>query len=468
MGVLDLMGYVQKQGELGRERGQQTRLGQLAGQSYTAAPDQQPGVLSEMARINPQAAQQQQTQFQGQDDRNKTKAAAAAQYVLNAQKTGDPNAVRGAYQTVRPFLEELGKATGKVPPPEWSDDMLPMLHQVVSAGGGAGASQVGVQSTYIDDQGQRIAILRDGTTQVLGRNAPNNQIIDTGNGFFGVNKGTLNAAPVNVGSGQVQGPQAGVYQTPQGIARIGDDLSPEQREAAMADMAGGGVATNVQLPPRDSATQQFGQGQQLRSAPKPAGVPPGYRDDGQGGLTPIPGGPAQVAIDARADAAAARKVAEELKSSAKRQEVEARQNASAEAANQLITSIDELTKHPGFGDLGTTWGDAKIGTPVIRSDAKDANAKLKNVAGQVALATMARLKTLSQSGATGFGSLTAPELNLLQNSIATLQSENISNAELKSSLKVIRDSMQKTADWKPPQDAQPQSDDDALIGKYLD
>lgn len=64
-------------------------------------------------------------------------------------------------------------------------------------------SATGVQSTYIDDQGRRIAIMRDGSVQVLGNNAPNNQIIDTGNGFFGVNKSSLNAAPVQVG-GQPQ------------------------------------------------------------------------------------------------------------------------------------------------------------------------------------------------------------------------------------------------------------------------
>lgn len=101
-------------------------------------------------------------------------------------------------------------------------------------------------------------------------------------------------------------------------------------------------------------------------------------------------------------------------------------------------------------------GDVKINTPLIRSDVKDAQAQLKNIAGQVALTTMAKLKALSSAGATGFGALSAPELKLLENSIAALQSEDISNAQLKSSLKTIRDKMDKTASWNPAQGASPQ------------
>lgn len=60
----------------------------------------------------------------------------------------------------------------------------------------------GVQSTFVNDKGERVAIMRDGSVQVLGANAPNNQIIDTGNGYYGVNKGNLSAAPVQVGGQQ--------------------------------------------------------------------------------------------------------------------------------------------------------------------------------------------------------------------------------------------------------------------------
>lgn len=188
-------------------------------------------------------------------------------------------------------------------------------------------------------------------------------------------------------------------------------------------------------------------------------------------LEMIPGGPAQVSNDARADAAAARKVADELKANAKAQQSQARQAETTEAANSLVASIDALTASPGFSALGTEWGDVQIGTPIVRNDAKDAHAQLQNIGGKVALATMARLKNLSSSGATGFGALSAPELTLLQNALAALQSEKISNKQLVKSLKTVRDSMDQVATWKDPNRplegaASPSNDIDGLLGKY--
>lgn len=153
-------------------------------------------------------------------------------------------------------------------PAELPEAYDPQSVQVAQAAARAGLGG-SVQSTYIDAQGNRVAIMRDGKTSVLGQNAPNNQIIDTGNGFYGVNKGNLSAAPVTVGGAPQAPPQGigpGTYQTPSGIVRIGD-LPPEMQQAALADMQAGGTASNVQLPPRNVAPGQSGS--QLRSAPKP-------------------------------------------------------------------------------------------------------------------------------------------------------------------------------------------------------
>lgn len=264
-GILDLMGHVQQQGQLGRERGQQTRLGQLAGQSYTAPQDQRAGILSQMASISPQAAQSQQQQFRAGDTDRVAQLSQKAKLFVGMAKSGNQQAIAGMYPEIAREAREL---FGTNVPDAYDPSFLPGIEQFAALGDRQQAS--GVQSTYIDDRGQRIAILRDGSTQVLGNNAPNNQIIDTGNGFFGVNKGNLQAAPVQVGGAtQQQAPQPGMYQTPQGIVRLGDDLSPEQREAAMADAAQGGTAQNVSLPARNASPQQYGGGEQLRSAPKP-------------------------------------------------------------------------------------------------------------------------------------------------------------------------------------------------------
>lgn len=137
-------------------------------------------------------------------------------------------------------------------------------------------------------------------------------------------------------------------------------------------------------------------------------------------LAPIPGGPAQAAMDAKAAATAAKQVAEEAKANAASVATSARQRAAYDSATSLINQVDELTKHPGFSELGTVTGDLKMGTPLIRSDVKDASASLKTIAGKIALTTMDQLRSLSASGATGFGALSGPELKLLENSISAL------------------------------------------------
>ncbi len=80
LGPLAAMDYVQQQGELGRQRGQQNQLNMLAGQSYGAStPEQQSSLLGQIAQINPQAAQAQQQQFQSQEDRNRNEIYGLAQ-----------------------------------------------------------------------------------------------------------------------------------------------------------------------------------------------------------------------------------------------------------------------------------------------------------------------------------------------------------------------------------------------------
>lgn len=358
----------------------------------------------------------------------------------------NPQARAQAYAAMRPQLDQLGQKLGLPPLPDvLSEDHMPELEQLSMLG--EGQTGAGVQSTYIDNQGNRVAIMRDGSTQILGQNAPNNQIIAGAGGFYGVNRGDLTAAPVMLGGAPQQPPQqpSSTFALDDAALQSLSQIPPQERAAALQAMMTGGdfhVGANgqpVQGPSPGMVPTQ------LQPAPKPSETagpkaPSGYRwNADETALEPIPGGPAQVAIEAKQAALDAKAEAGKV-----------RQAESATAASQLVAAIDTLTASPGFSDLGTEWGDVKIGTPIIRNDAKDADAQLKNVAGQVALATMARLKALSAVGATGFGALTAPELKLLQNSIAALQAEDISNAELKRSLKNIRDTMQKVADWNEP------------------
>jgi len=262
------------------------------------------------------------------------------------------------------------------------------------------------------------------------------------------------------------------YNGDQQLALAAYNAGPGRVDDALRS-AGGDPHRAIGMLPQE--TQKYVpsvQGRLGYTPPKPNGgkaAPNGYRWNAAGGLEVIPGGPAEVAQAARADAAAAKKAAQDAKVEQARQGQQTRQAEAATAADSLVSAIDRLTQSAGFDDLGTSMGDLKLHTPLIRSDVKDADAQLKNIAGQVALTTMARLKALSAQGATGFGALSEKELGLLQNSIATLQSDQISNAQLKESLKVIRNSMAKVSAWKgsaPATPAAPSSDIDSLLEKY--
>lgn len=148
-----------------------------------------------------------------------------------------------------------------------------------------------------------------------------------------------------------------------------------------------------------------------------------------------------------------------------------RYGAATSSIDETLSRIDELEQHPGFNDLGSAYGDAMSNIPFIRTEAKGAEAKLEAIRGQIALATMAELKTLSSSGATGFGALSEKELALLKGSIDNLTS-SVSLTDLKSNLanvkkrlKAMKDGIGKEA--KAPASQAPANDDQALLDKYL-
>ncbi|MFK3845286.1 hypothetical protein [Stenotrophomonas sp. NPDC078853] len=168
---LNALAYVQEQGEMGRARGQQNQLAQLASQSYGAnTPEQRQQLLTSMAVVNPAAAQSQQQQFQGNEDRQRKLAYGAATYLKGALDTKNPAAIAGAWRSVRPGLINAGIGTEADYAQDWQPEYEQVLHQILASGSGGSNGAAGVQSTYVDDQGQRVAIMRDGSTQILGGN----------------------------------------------------------------------------------------------------------------------------------------------------------------------------------------------------------------------------------------------------------------------------------------------------------
>jgi hypothetical protein len=203
-----------------------------------------------------QASQMRQTEFeQAQQDRGQNQILGMAR----GWKTVQPQNRQAYYERfIKPAITQQFGDPG--PYDEGAIDGI--ADQILAAYGSQGPSGA-VQSTYVDAAGNRVAIMRDGTTAILGQNAPTMQIIEGEGGFYGVNKGNLRAAPVQLG-GATSMPAGGMFQGPDGMpTRIDPSLPPAVQQAIMADPNAWATApdgASAQLP-----TQQ---GQQLRPAPK--------------------------------------------------------------------------------------------------------------------------------------------------------------------------------------------------------
>lgn len=162
--ALQAMQYIQGQGDLGRERGMQNQLAKLSSQAYTAAPEQQQGLLANTAAISPQAAAQMQGQFNASEDRTLSQLRGYVQFVNQARQTGNPQAVSAALRAGGPLIQRV---TGKAPPTEWTPEMdagwAELEAKVAMGGAGAGSR---VQSRFVGEDGQVYAMMADSPVPV--------------------------------------------------------------------------------------------------------------------------------------------------------------------------------------------------------------------------------------------------------------------------------------------------------------
>lgn len=157
---MGLAAYVQQQGQFGKQQGEDSRLARLVSQAMSE-PTQRTSKLAEIASFRPEAAFQAQSQFVQNDEDNYRNLARRASIVLGA-----PNEMKNqVWQQLRPELEQQFGL--KNLPAELTPEVLEMAQQLDRVYGGAN-SATGVQSTYINRAGQRVAVMRDGSQQVLG------------------------------------------------------------------------------------------------------------------------------------------------------------------------------------------------------------------------------------------------------------------------------------------------------------
>ncbi len=155
-GPLAAIGYVQEQGELGRKRGIDNQLNQLASLSYSAnTPQAQQANLSQVAALDRSAAADQQKVFQSQQDRNQQRLYGIAQ---GFKKVAPAN--RQAYYDnwAVPQLRAMG--LGDQPAYD-ENGVMSLADQIIAMGPGGTASGA-VQSQKVGEDGFIYNTFRDG------------------------------------------------------------------------------------------------------------------------------------------------------------------------------------------------------------------------------------------------------------------------------------------------------------------
>lgn len=138
--LLELAGYVQQQGELGRKRGEQSRLASLASQAYTAPRADRQGLLGQMAQTSPDAAVLQQKQFRQGDTDRMADLSRKAKVFVGMAESGNAQAVASLYPQIAQEARDLG--LGDIPM-EYNETFLPGLKKFATILDGNGDNPYG-------------------------------------------------------------------------------------------------------------------------------------------------------------------------------------------------------------------------------------------------------------------------------------------------------------------------------------
>lgn len=397
--------------QVGQQQKQRNQLAEL----QSLAPQVMGGNLDATSRayaLDPQTAQSYQTEGNRQQQQLVGLAKTLKQYANNPQMQA------GVYRSALPYLKRNFGA--EIPGDFDPASVMPIVDQVLAVAEntpsmGAGS---GVQSTYVDDQGRRVAILRNGATQVLGGN-------DTGS-----NQQTLtidvNGTPTQVTfdrrtgrytNASLGGPGAGQVQQINGQQTYIDPSLPPQVQAALRAGAGDNLQDGGQL-----------------QIPQAAGQPiVGRRAEDQAAA--IEAAKIQAQLDA------AQRVAEaEANAAALKKEAEAAATARSEATQNLprvmqestnaINLIDQALNHPGLATAVGASGRADPRNYLPGTDATDFRVLLDQIKGGTFLQAFQSLK--------GGGAITEVEGTKAEQAIARLNRDQ-SEPAFRQSLQDLRE-----------------------------
>lgn len=155
---LEGIAYVQQQGELGRQRGTQNRLAQLASQAFGAAPADQRGLVQQAIAADPSAGFALNTRLGDDRQARLGELSQKARLLVGYAKAGNRAGVDALYPQLAAEAQAIGLAQGI--PTGWDDSYLPAMEQLAQLGGGVGNV---VHSQRIGEDGYIYNTMRDGS-----------------------------------------------------------------------------------------------------------------------------------------------------------------------------------------------------------------------------------------------------------------------------------------------------------------
>jgi len=411
----NILGAVQQGLQFGQQQRQQRMAEQDRQQVRNLAPQiiaGDPAAFSQAAAINPEAA----GQFQQAGDSQVLRFKGFVDYIdkarATAQQTGDLRALNAALQQGAPYITQL---TGKPAPTEWTADMEPGWDALKAkiALAGSGGTQGRVQSTYIDAQGQRVAIMADGTQKVLGGNdAGMSQQTITVTGPDGApvqytfDKRTGGYVPAQLG-----GPSSALGAPP-------DQGQPGMTQVQYATDDGSAIPPNEQAAAQAAfAAEARGQDFTIPVGGAQASGPSPFR-----GQTPAEKARAEADARNASDLAAYGQMTEQV-AARETATTTARETAEAKAkslaalpqviagADETVGLLDRVLNHPGRG-AATGLSSANPLNRVPGTDAYDFNVLMDQIKGQAFLQAFQSLR--------GGGAITEREGQAATNAIARL------------------------------------------------
>lgn len=227
--------------QVGQQQKQRNQLAEL----QSLAPQVMGGNLDATSRayaIDPQTAQA----YQGEGNRQQQQLVGLAKTLK--QYANNPQMQAGVYRSALPYLKRNFGA--EIPDDFDPASVMPIVDQVLAVAENTPSMGVGgnVQSTYIDNSGNRVAIMRDGSQRVLGPNNASIRVMEQEGALpYGVvTSGGRPGAVVDIGGGMQAPAQGG-----SGQYTIDPSIPPEvQQQIRAAEAAGQQVPANMVLPPR--------------------------------------------------------------------------------------------------------------------------------------------------------------------------------------------------------------------------